>query len=793
MRLLSVILFFVAVLPAAAQVLVVRDAVNKKRLPDVVVYSSSHSEITSLAGEVPLTGFSIGDTLFFQHPAYYTSFLVLPAVDSDIEQLLTEKKIKLDEVVVSVSRWAEPAGEFPNKVVGVTTNDIDFLNPPTTADALFNTGAIMVQKSQQGGGSPMMRGFAANRLLLVVDGIRMNNAIYRSGNLQNIISVDANSLERVEALFGPGSVQYGSDALGGVINMTTLPARFADEPLIEGSGLLRYASAANEFTAHFDLSYLASRFASVTSLSFSRYGDLRMGSQGPDEYLRKHYASTVNGVDIMVLNEEPRLQRPSGYQQYSFLQKLRFKNSTYTDTELSLYYSNTGNIPRYDRLIQYADNDTLKYSNWYYGPQEWLFAKMEVNYNRPASWYDKARLQLAYQQARESRHDRKFGSAIRRNRYEQVDVVAVNIDLTKALNDRHHLYYGLNTQFNRVSSTANTLDIITNNKMPAPTRYPDGAVYNSLAAYVTYEYKASEQVNFLAGVRYSQFFLRAAFDTTFYDFPFNEVNLTPGAPSASVGVVWQAGSHTTWRANLSSAFRAPNVDDVGKVFDSEPGLVIVPNPDLQPEYAYNLDLALVQQLGNWLRLDITGFYTYLDNAMVRDDFQFNGQDSIYYDGELSKVQALVNTASARIYGLNLLVDADIMESLSLSSSFNITYGQDNRGLALRHVTPAFGTTHLIYKNHGLKLDLYTNYSAGYAYEQLAPEEQNKPHLYAKDANGKPYFPSWFTLNFSSSMLIGRFIQFNLGLENLLDARYKTYSSGLVAPGFNIKAGLRAYF
>ena len=771
----------------------VKDGSTLRGIPDVLVFNQSLSEISNLNGEISLERFSVGDSLYFQHPSYNSATYFLSTKDGELEFKLIEKSIKLDEIVVSVSRWAESSAEFPNKIVGITTHDIDFSNPQTTADALAQTGEIYIQKSQLGGGSPMIRGFAANRILLTVDGIRLNNAIFRSGNLQNIISVDAHSLERTEVIFGPGSVQYGSDALGGVVNMMTFSTKLsAKEAVINGGSILRYSSANNERTAHVDLSYSANSFASVTSISYSRYDDQKMGSNGPDEYLRNEFATTINGADAVVPNSEPQKQVFTGFGQFSLIQKLKFKLSENLISEAGFYYSNTDNIPRYDRLIQYK-NGNLRYANWYYGPQEWLMAKIDLVYSKKNILMDLAKLQVAYQQAKESRHDRDFGSDIRRNRHEEVDIFSVNIDFTKPLNERHHLYYGLNAGFNIVGSTANELDLNSGFRVNSATRYPDGATYNNYAAYINYEYKPSAQLNFLAGIRYSQFNINATFDTTFYPFPFTNAQLSPGAPSASVGVVLEPNEKITIRTNLSTAFRAPNIDDIGKVFDSEPGNVVVPNPDLEPEYAYNIDVGISRKFGRFVKFDFTGFYTLLDNAMVRRDYSFNGQDSIIYDGELSKVQALVNTSSARLYGFNAKLFVDFNQNWSFTSTYNLVKGEDDQNLPLRHVTPSFGSTHLIYKRNRLKLALYADYSGGFNYEELSPDEQAKPHLYAIDENGLPYSPNWFTLNLMSSVQLLQFVQLNFGVENILDNRYKTYSSGLVAPGRNWLIGVRGYF
>jgi hemoglobin/transferrin/lactoferrin receptor protein len=776
-----------------SQRLLVKDATTLRGIPDVLVYNQSNSEISNLKGEVVLVRFEVGDTLYFRHSSYNESQVVLVSKDDDIDVKLIEKSIKLDEIVVSVSRWAESSSEFPNKVVGLTTSDIEFENPQTTADALANTGEIYVQKSQLGGGSPMIRGFAANRILLTVDGIRLNNAIYRSGNLQNIISVDAQSLERTEVIFGPGSVQYGSDALGGVVNMMTFSTKLTDqEPIIKGGSLIRYSSANNERTAHFDLSYSSPKIASVTSMSFSNYGDLRMGSIGPDEYLRTEYVTTINSKDSVVQNHHPEKQAFTGFSLFSFIQKLKFKLSDNIISEAAFYYSNTNNIPRYDRLIQYK-NSILRYSNWYYGPQEWLMGKVDILYSKKNSIMDVAKLQIAYQKVNESRHDRNFGSSIRRNRYEDVDIFSVNLDFTKPLSEVHHLYYGINLGFNRVGSTSYELNLLSGSKTNSATRYPDGSVYNNYAAYLNYEYKASEKLNFLAGIRYSHFIIRSNFDTTFYSFPFTQVSLNPGAPSGSVGLVFNPNDRTTFQFNLSSAFRAPNIDDIGKVFDSEPGNVIVPNPDLKSEYAYNIDIGIARKIAQTVKIDLTGFYTYLDNAMVRRDYSFNGQDSILYDGELSNVQAMVNAASAYLYGFNAKLMIDFTEKLSLTSTLNFVKGEDDQNLPLRHVTPFFGSTHFLYTGHRVKLDLSANYSGGFTHEQLAPDEQNKPHLYAIDENGLPYSPSWIVINLNSSIQLSKFVQLNIGIENILDNRYKTYSSGLVSPGRNWVLGLRAHF
>ena len=128
---------------------------------------------------------------------------------------------QLDEVVVSVSKFGQSKKDVPQQIVTLTSEDVLFNNPQTSADLLESSGQVYVQKSQMGGGSPLIRGFSTNRLLITVDGIRFNTAIFRGGNVQNIISIDPFSIERTEVILGPGSVVYGSDAIGGCLLYTS--------------------------------------------------------------------------------------------------------------------------------------------------------------------------------------------------------------------------------------------------------------------------------------------------------------------------------------------------------------------------------------------------------------------------------------------------------------------------------------------------------------------------------------------------------------------------------------------
>ncbi|MEZ4908291.1 MAG: TonB-dependent receptor plug domain-containing protein [Saprospiraceae bacterium] len=317
---------------------------------------------------------------------------------------LSPINIKLEDIVISATKTGKISTEIPTKIDKITPEEIQLFNPQTSADLLTISGNVFIQKSQQGGGSPMIRGFATNRLLYSVDGVRMNTAIFRGGNIQNVISLDPFSFENVEILFGPGSVIYGSDAIGGVMSFTTLKPVFSesDNPKISGKSIARYSSANNEKTGHFDVNVGWKKWSFVSSLSSFDFGDLKMGSYGPEEYLRPIYVERIDGYDVAVQNSDPKVQVPSGYSQVNMMQKVSFKPSDKWQFDYGIHYSETSDYSRYDRQLRYK-NGLAGMENGAMA-QKWLMNNFKRNENNQSNLlFSKATLNLAYQYFEESR------------------------------------------------------------------------------------------------------------------------------------------------------------------------------------------------------------------------------------------------------------------------------------------------------------------------------------------------------------------------------------------------------
>ena len=778
---------------AIAQKIQVLSQQTGEAIPGVALFNKdkSKSAITNFDGFADISSFNQDERITFQHIAHAALWQTKSQIlTANGQVFLITDASSLDEVVLSVSKFGQKKRDIPQQIVSVTSDDVLFRNPQTAADLLQSSGQVYVQKSQLGGGSPLIRGFSTNRLLIAVDGVRFNTAIFRGGNVQNIISIDPFAVARTEVILGPGSVVYGSDAVGGVMNFYTKKPVFSFKQgtTFSGNTTLRYATANKEKTGHFDFNIGAKKWAFLTSVTYSDFDNLRMGSHGPDDYLRTQYVETLNGVDTVVQNQNPKIQRPTAYSQINTMQKVRYMPNNNWNFDLGLFYTTTTDYPRYDRLIR-TSNDTLRSAVWDYGPQQWFSGNLQIqNTPQTNTFFDKSAFTLSFQHFTESRSDRDFGAPFLYKTQEKVAAYTTAWDFEKKIK-KAKLNYGVEYIFNKVGSRGLKTDILTGTSQQDVSRYPDGSSWQSLAGYMSTQFALAENISFLGGLRYSHIIVAAQFDTSLFALPFTEATINTGALTGTAGVTWNPNQTLGWRLNFGTAFRAPNIDDIGKVFDSEPGSVVVPNPDLKPEYAYNGDLGVSLNFENKLKLDFAGFYTILEDALIRRDFSLDGESQIVYQGELSTIQAIQNASRAQVYGFEAGLEFAFSKAVKLSSQYNITKGfaQDQQGTkqALRHAAPAFGNTHIVYKKEKLTLDVFAVYNGQFDFEDLAPSQQNNAFLYAADQNGNPYAPKWYTLNFSGQYKFSKAFQLTATLENITDQRYRPYSSGLSAPGRNL--------
>ncbi len=713
----------------------------------------------------------------------------------------------LEEAVVYTNKFAEKKKNLAQKIDVITAAVIARYNSQNTGDLLIGTGNVFVQKSQQGGSSPVVRGFEASRVLLLVDGVRMNNAIYRAGHLQNVITVDQNMLERAEVMYGPSSTIHGSDALGGAIQFRTKSPLLATsgKTLIKGSAFARYSTANQEKTGHADLSIGGSKLAWLQSYTFSEFGDMKMGSNYPDRYpdfgRRSRYIETVNGVDQVVANKDDRVQKFSGYSQWDITQKLLFKQSDKVSHKLNLQYSNSTDVPRYDRLQDIRNfggsiGTTLRYAEWYYGPQTRIMGAYELNVSK-LGFFDEFKTILSYQDIKESRQQREY---LRYDRFdsrrEHIKVIGFTVDgrMTRGQNE---LTLGIDGQLNDLKSVADRTNLTTGVKTKLDSRYPNGDNnMNYFGAYAQHLLKSKNGKLVLNdGLRVQTVSLRSTIsDNSFFNFPFTEIRQKPFAVTGNAGLVFIPSEEFRFTSSLSSGFRAPNIDDAARIFESSTATrrVIIPNPDIDPEYTYNFDLGLVYNVKNKVRFELTGFYTLFRNAIALAPFQLNGQDSIVYNTVKSAVYANQNVNKAFVRGLNARLKVELSKSLTWDNTISQTYGRfvnpDKTKKPLDHIPPVFGKSSLMYNAKKTNVEFFMQFNGWKKIKDYNPDgEDNGQYATAEG------MPSWMTLNLRGSYNFKKYLTVQAGIENILDRNYRYFASGFSAPGRNFYLALRTNF
>ena len=790
-----------------SQTITIFDNETKSPVSNVFVYNDEQSKvkISDKNGKVDLSIFENDEEIMIEHVSYQFIFFKKRALVSkgSIVYLIKTNDL-LPEVILSVSNSKTSLLRVAEQISVITSNDILEIAPQTVPDLLATTPGITVQKSQLGGGSPTIRGFEANRVLLVVDGVRMNNAIYRSGHLQNSLTVDASNLERTEIIYGPSSIKYGSDALGGVIHFYTKRPKLGKE-YWEANASTTFSTADNGLMLHADAIYGNQKFGSFTSISYGNFSDLSMGkvrTHGFNDWgkVYKYSSNTEHFYSSgETVNNNPDVQKNTAYSQLDLLQKLIFKLDKNNELEFNFQYSTSSNIPRFDALTDTKDGK-LKWAEWYYGPQDRFLISSRLISNFDKKWLKNSNITFAFQNVKESRMQRKFGDLGKTFRNESVNVFSLNADFSSTVNS-YEISYGSEITYNKVSSVAQGKTLIVSGNevvgfdkpFVVQSRYPDGGSdYSSFAVYAEARKNLSAKSTINTGLRFTSTLMHAKWvDETFIKLPENDITLFNNSVTGNVGYTYRPNSKWVLKAHLSTAFRSPNIDDVGKVREKS-GLLTVPNTSLLPEYAVNAEVNIARYLFNKkLMLSVDLFYTRIFDYILRSPYQLElGVDSVMYDGEMVKTIANVNSGQAYVYGANFGLLAKINSKLTLQSFLTYTRGRTiDEDLPMPSIPPLFGSTTLKFNHKKWLVTLNSAYNSRKKAEDF--DVYGGVDNLDKAASETYGTPSWYTINAGIAYKFTPNFNLKLGVDNILDHHYLTFASGISAPGRNFIITLRA--
>jgi hemoglobin/transferrin/lactoferrin receptor protein len=803
-----------------SQELIVKDSQDNSEINNATVYNTQRtiSVLSNSEGVLDLSKFNKTDTLVFSHLSYEK--LILAKSNFSVEKsilFMDSNTQKLNEIILSVARNKEDKGKISKQVSLITQKDLELNMPQTSADLLLYASGVRVQKSQGGGGSPVIRGFEANRVLLVIDGVRMNNAIYRSGHLQNSITINPNSLERTEIIYGPSSVGYGSDALGGVVHYYTKTPKINNEKKWNIKVISSFNPRLHNTIQNLDFEHSEKRWASYTNISFSKFGDIVMGSKRnhgfKDWGLDNHYLDSNIYNVLEIKNSNPKTQLNTAYHQYDFMQKFNIMLSESSNMILNFQHSKSSDINRFDKLNE-TKNGAYKYSVWRYGPQKRTMISSALNFSKKKKLSDKVKLLIAYQNIGESRHFRKFQELSKTNQIEDLNIFSINSDFIKLNSNRSSLAYGFEYVYNNVNSKAyiKNYTLGTSNELiedgvdyDIPTRYPsDEGHYATTAAYYEYRKDLSQKSNMNIGMRYTNTHLRAKWnDQAIINANIYDINSQNSSLTSSIGYVLRSDKNWLFNANFSSGFRSPNIDDIGKIREQK-GVLSVPNAELKPEYAYNTELGFSKSFNRQNVISINAYYTHISKHITRDYFEIindtstEDKSTIIFNSEEVITMANVNKGSAYIYGGTLDLKAHIYSNLLFTGNLTYTDGASVKNAhPLPSISPFFGYFSLkfLFKKSETQLAYRFSNSKNSDKYSIGGEDglEETPEIFQGLDSYFYGMPSWSILKLSSSYEFSNNFKTILILDNIFDLHYREFASGISAPGRNLNVVLSYKF
>ena len=542
MRALIIILIGIYTNNLLGQAVVIKDGLLKTPIENVNFRFAELGVISNQNGYVNIEAFNDKDIIEISHISYHTKKIAKENIKNTV---YLESKINILPTVVLTELIKIPISKkypiFTIKPIGISELEISMAN------LLSNESTIVVQESQSGGGSPNYRGMEANRLLLVIDNIPLNNAIYRSGHLQNSATINPFFIQSISLVSGPASVTYGNGAMGGALIFNTKSPVDKNKTRFHQ----QFESSSNTVISNFQANYYKKKLSHITAISLKSADNLKMGG---NRYHGYHNWGETN------TNQKEQLN--TNYSQADFIHKTNYRINNKKNILINSQYSTSSNIYRFDKMND-TKNGAPKYKNWYYGPQIRFLQSINYTFNDTTIVFDIIKTTLGFQDIKESRHTQTIGEELLNERNENVKIYDANIDFTKR-NQKIKLAYGIGARGQKISSTARLSD--DNSNFYNTTRYPEnGSIMQDFFAYSQANFSLYKRLNLLIGGRWNSSQLRAKFNNlNFQDIKNNNTSFVKSAL-----ISFNPIRNTSINAAYYGGFRNPNIDDVGKIFSKD--------------------------------------------------------------------------------------------------------------------------------------------------------------------------------------------------------------------------------
>ena len=637
----------------------------------------------------------------------------------------------------------------------ITADDIRHRNYRSVPQAVADVPGVYVQETNDGGGSPIIRGLIGNQVLILIDGVRLNTGAYRFGPNQYLNTIDLNQVERIEVLRGAGSVLYGSDALGGVVNVITRSAdRNAVRPLTT-RWFSRLSSADSGAVGRGEAAVTAGALGAIGGLSVKQFGRRRGGGD--------------SGV-----------QRFSGYDEWDGDLKVDYRLALRHTLTFAAQRVSQSDVLRTDTLTAGTD---LK-MEW--ESQTRTGGSVRYDATELGRLVEQFSVTLAYQRQAE-RYARIAAAApgVELRHFDRTNSVLANVQLTSMLGPRHLLTYGLDATSDRITSRREDLTLATGGRLTGKGGLADGAAYDTWAVFLQDEFDLSPRLHFNLGARYSAFLP----DAIVRDASTGAIGIDShlSALTGSVLGLFRLNPAFDVVGGVSQGFRAPNIDDL-TILGASGSHFEVPNPQLAPEASVNVEAGL---RGRSLRLSGSAVYfvSTISSLIQRELSTYQGESFGDFNGngvrEASEPLILQrrNAGRARIHGAELEARVRLADHWTLQGMLVRIVGEELvTAQPLRRIPPTHGRMTLSWTPAGrMSVEGYSTFAA--RQDRLAPGDLTDSRI---PAGGTPGF---VTLNARGAFQVSSALQLTLGLENLTNRRYRTHGSGVEMSGTSAIFGI----
>lgn len=669
------------------------------------------------------------------------SFLLLPVCSfgQDIDGAKKDTSAFLDPVVVTATRKLTEGYLLPYSYTSIDSQKMTQSGARTMPELLMGSAGVFVQKTNHGGGSAFVRGLTGNQALILLDGIRFNNSTFRYGPNQYLNTIDLYTIDKVEVIKGAGSVQYGSDALGGVIQLFSRDPDFGVSSF-KAKAIGKTVSAGMEYTGRGEFSYQSSGFVFSAGYTNRKFGDL------------------VGG-------DTTGRQSPSGYTEQSFDTKMKFRLSNNTTVSLSHQYTRQENVPLYHRV------KLENYAYYFFSPQERSMSYLKLESKTNKRWMESLSFILSLQQSFERREYLRNGNANRFREEDRVKTMGATADIYSNWTKNWNSNTGVEFYYDKVNSAKYQHPVNSTAMSALRGLYPDGASNQNFSLYTLHHLRAGK-FNIEGGVRYNLLNIQIT-DTSKAPGSLGTVNVRPSSLVTNAALGYQLNKQSGLFVSFSTGYRAPNIDDMGSL-----GLVDfryeVPAYGLKPEKSYHTELGY-RFRNQQFSASVAVFYMHLSNLITREQvpgLQVNGYN----------VYTKQNSQESFLRGAEVEWKHRLSASFSFDLSATYLFGQNfSAQEPMRRIPPLNGRAQLRYQHQQWYV----------AIENMAAAMQSRLAQGDKDDNRIPAggTPGWYLVNMHTGHT-GKLFSIKGGIQNIGNIDYRTHGSGINGAGRNVWLSLQ---